>query len=234
MNTIHGSVFVLIAVLLTPLAWSHGDDDPLLNKLMVEQLELRADDITVAKIDWWLGKDLHKFWLKTEYERADNKSHYGEIQALYSKAVTPNWDVQVGIRHDFRLDFASDANWAVLGIEGIAPYFVDMETALFIAEDGDTAWRMEAETDWLLTQRLALIPRIEINAFGRSNEQRLYGSGLATVDTGLRLAYYLRREFGLYAGYNYLKRYGNTAELGKNQGVAVSESGWVAGFNLWF
>ena len=42
----------------------------------------------------WIGQDLNKFWLKTEVEREDGKTEEAELQALYSKGVSPFWDFQ--------------------------------------------------------------------------------------------------------------------------------------------
>ena len=55
----------------------------------------------------WIGQDLNKFWLKLEGEYLDGKTTEAEVQALYSRAVAPYWDLQLGWRHDIRPDRAA-------------------------------------------------------------------------------------------------------------------------------
>ncbi len=107
METMKKKVFVLAAALLaSPAVFAGGmEDDPLLFKLMLDQLEWRdadGDDLFVWEADAWIGRDLNKLWFKSEGERAGSVSEGAEIQALYSRAVDPYWDFQIGWRHDLK------------------------------------------------------------------------------------------------------------------------------------
>jgi copper resistance protein B len=66
-------------------------------------------------------------------------------------------------------------------LQGLAPYFFQVETALFVGESGDTAIRLEAEYELLFTQRLILSPQIEMNLYGQNNMDLGVGSGLSDL-----------------------------------------------------
>ena len=55
------------------LALAGVEDDPLLGKVMIDQLEVRDADENnpvVLAAQGWLGKDLQKLWFKTDVERS--------------------------------------------------------------------------------------------------------------------------------------------------------------------
>ena len=55
----------------------------------------------------------------------------GQQQFLYSRAVTTYFDLQGGLRSD--IDSRPTRNWAALGIQGLAPYFFDLEITGFVS-----------------------------------------------------------------------------------------------------
>tara|TARA_R110001583_G_scaffold93904_1_gene237175 strand:- start:540 stop:1244 length:705 start_codon:yes stop_codon:yes gene_type:complete len=223
------------ALLLPSSVWAAGEDDPLLYKVIVDQLEYRdADgpDPMEWVIDGWIGKDLNKLWIKIEGERIDGATEELEVQTLYSRAVAPFWDLQVGWRHD-NLP-APSRDWAVIGLQGLAPYFFDVNTALFVGESGRTAARLEAEYEILLTQRWVLSPEIELNLLGKSDPERGLGSGLTDAELGLRLRYEIRREFAPYIGINWSKLYSDTADYARAEGEKTEGGQIVVGVRAWF
>jgi copper resistance protein B len=212
-----------------------GKDDPVLTKVLIDQLEVRdADDSNPWVLDGqgWVGKDLQKLWFKAEVERSDGETEETELQALYSQAIAPFWDVQIGLRQNF--EPTPSRSWAVIGLQGLAPYFFEIDTALFIGESGRTAIRLEAEYELLFTQRLILTPEIEVNIYGQNDADLGIGSGLSNVEAGLRLRYEIRREFAPYIGVNWNKSFGNTADFARNQGEDINNTQWVIGVRAWF
>ena len=93
-------LFLIICISLVSMAsHSMGRDDPLLTKVMVGQFELRnteGSDPIVLEAQGWVGKDLNKLWVKVDVENVSGKTDEAELQFLYSKAIAPYWDVQVG------------------------------------------------------------------------------------------------------------------------------------------
>jgi copper resistance protein B len=227
----------LLAVALAHdvLAHDHEEADPLLARLMIDQLEWRDNDDAgsyALEAQGWIGKDLDKLWIKTDVERVDGTTEEAEIQALYSRAIAPFWDVQVGVRQDLQPD--PDREWGVIGVQGLAPYFFEVNAALFIGDSGDTAARLSAEYEWMFTQKLVLSPEISLNFHGENDEHRRTGSGLSDGQAGLRLRYEIRREFAPYIGINWTRSFGNTADFVRAHGEDASDVQWVAGIRAWF
>lgn len=211
------------------------DDDPLIGMFKIDQLEIRdtdAGNVTAWKADAWLGKDLHKLWFKTEGEYHDGETEEAELQLLYSKALSPYWDVQAGWRRDQRPKPTRD--WLALGIMGLAPYLFETDLALFIGEEGRSAARLDAEYEYLFTQRLILTPEFEVNLYGKDDPELGIGAGISDVSLGLRLRYEIRREFAPYAGVHWTGLYGDTADYAKAADEDTSEAVWVAGIRAWF
>jgi copper resistance protein B len=229
-------VLLLVGVLAVPAAdCAAHEDDPLLFKLMLDQLELRdADggDPLTWQAQAWVGRDLNKLWLKTEGERVHGDTEEAEVQALYSHAVAPFWDLQAGWRHDLRPRPSRD--WAVLGVKGLAPYLFEVDAALFLGPAGRTAARLQAEYELLLTQRLILSPELELKLYGKADPEVGIGAGLATADLGLRLRYEIRREFAPYVGLNWSQKFGRTADFARAEGASADDLQFVVGIRAWF
>lgn len=228
-------VLISAALAHSPQTLAHEGDDPLLTKVMIDQLEWRAADGTdpyVLEAQAWVGKDLHKLWIKADVEQVDGAIEETEIQALYSRAIAPFWDVQVGVRADVKPE--PEREWGVIGIQGLAPYFFEIDAALFIGDSGATAARLSAEYELMLTQKLVLAPELTLNFYGQNDIERLSGSGLSDAQAGLRLRYEIRREFAPYIGVNWNKNFGNSADFKRAHGELTSDTQLVAGIRAWF
>lgn len=210
------------------------EDDPVLTKFMLEQLELH-DAEGSKPLTWeaeaWIGKDLHKFWLKTEGERVNGETEELEVQALYSRAIAPYWDLQAGLRKDFK---PQGREWGVLGLKGLTPYYFEMDLALFAGDNGRTAARIQGEYELLLTQKTILTPEIELNLYGKDDPEMRIGSGLSDVSVGLRLRHEFKREFAPYIGVEWTKTFGDTADFVRADGGDVSDTQFVTGIRAWF
>lgn len=211
----------------------HGmNDNRIYSKLLFDRLET-ADDSTLR---WngqaWIGTDINRLWLRTEGEKAGGRTEHAELQALYSRALTPFWDVQAGVRHDFQPTPTRDS--AVIAVQGLAPYFFDVEASLFLGASGRSALRIETAYELLLTQKLILTPRIELNAYGRDDRERGLGAGLGDAEIGLRLRYEIRREIAPYIGLVRLGKIGRTRDFARAQGISTDDVQLVAGVRFWF
>lgn len=203
--------------------------------LMVDHLEtsLNGDHDNLhwdAAYRW--GGDIHKLWLKTEGELDwhDGTVEDTELQVLYGRAVASFWDVQWGIRHDHHFDGRAGLTHAVVGINGLAPYWFEVDAAAFVSEDGDITARVEAEYELFLSQRLILQPSLSLGMAAQSIPERGVGAGLSQAEAGLRLRYEFKREFAPYIGVTWSRHFGETRRFqGKQQ-----DTHWVAGLRLWF
>ena len=211
-------------------------DDPVLWKITFTELALHRYN-HVAAVVWdaqaWLGKDRRKLVLKSHGKRESGMTEETRIQLLYAHAITPFWDLQIGWQRDIRPAPARD--WAVLGFEGLAAYFVDTEIALFISENGGPGLRIEAEREWALGQRTILLPEFTADFYGFNDAVTRIGSGLSELELGLRLHYLLdggRR--APYFGVQWKKRFGNSASQARNRGDPVERIEVSAGLSFWF
>jgi copper resistance protein B len=209
----------------------HMMDDRWYSKVSFDELEVAGDHTRSWDAHAWLGKDLQGLWLKTEGRRSGGATEHAEVQALYSRAVAPYWDLQTGYRHDFQ---PNGADWAVLGVRGLAPYFFDVEASLFLGENARTALRLKASHQLLLTQRLILTPEAQLDAFGGDDPLLRNGSGISDLELGLRLRYEIRREIAPYVGVRLRKKLGGAKDFARAFGEQTSDTQWVAGLRFWF
>jgi len=179
---------------------------------------------------WW-GGDINKLWIETEGEVADGGLESADLQVLYSRALTPFFDVQAGVRRDFEPD---GKTYAVLGLQGLAPQWFEIDAHAYLSDDADVTASFEAEYDLLLTQRLVLQPRFEVGAAMQDVADRGLASGFTAVEAGLRLRYEVRREFAPYIGVAWGKALGGTADLARAAGEDVETTSFVVGARFWF
>jgi len=237
MKKIAIKLFLIVSIFQSSQSIAEAVDDPFISTFMFNQMELRNTDDGnpfVFAGQFWFGRDLNKLWIKTEFERNSGDIEEAEIQALYSKAIAPYWDVQMGIRSDLGVDSSPSRNWAVIGFQGLAPYFFEIDTAFFVGENGRTALRLEAEYEVLFTQKLILTPEIEVNIYGKDDPQTGVGSGLSSSEIGLRLRYEFRRNFAPYIGIVKTNTFNKTADYSRIEGQPVSDFQFVLGIRAWF
>lgn len=201
-----------------------------------EEFEYRLNDGADTfywEAQGWLGGDTNKAWLKTRGEQVINGAlEQAEIQLLYSRNVADFWDFQVGVRHDFEPQ--PNRTFGAIGFHGLAPYFFEVDTAMFVSEKGEVSARLEGEYELLLTQRLILQPKFETNLAVQEVRERGIGSGFNDVELGLRLRYEITRKFAPYIGVSWEKALGQTADFVRGEGGDTSVVSFVGGIRFWF
>jgi len=184
------------------------------------------------ELQGWYGADLDKLRLRSEGEREGGGSGAGDIEALWSHAVAPYWDTQLGVRHDF--GGGPSRQWLAFGVQGLAPYWFELSATAYAGPAGRTAARLRAEYELLFTQRLILQPELEANVYSKADPQRRIGRGLSDVMFGLRLRYEIRRQFAPYLGVVWARRFGGTAGFAREEHHPVFDRQVVAGLRIWF
>ena len=227
----------LLTGLLSNTAFSAGmSDDPTITKVMIDQFEKRitdGSDPLILEADAWIGKDLNKLWFKADVERINGGTEELELQALYSKAIDPYWDLQVGWRHDAKPK-NNKRDWLAVGFKGLAPYWFEVDSSLFIGKEGRVGLRLQAEYEVMLTQQWVLTPEAEVNFHSKNDEATGTGSGLSDTQLGLRLRYEVTREFAPYVGLNWNKKFGKTEDYAKEEGEKIDSLQFVVGLRAWF
>lgn len=230
------TIFLVLLLIVSKTGFAgEMEDDPLLAMLVIDQLEVRTSDESNPVIwdaEGWVGKDLNKLWIKSDGTYVDSQIEETELQLLYSRAIMPFWDLQLGWRRNIRP--SPDRDWIAFGAKGLAPYYFDVDAAFFVGDSGRTSLRFKAEYDFMLTQRLILVPDLELNLYGQDDYETGIGSGLSSIEAGLRLRYEIRREFAPYIGLNWTGLYGRTADLARDEGEDTNELQFVVGIRSWF
>ncbi len=146
--------------------------------------------------------------------------------------MAPYWDTQLGVRYDSGV--GPDRGWLAFGIQGLAPYWFEVDATAYVGGNGRSALRLGAEYELLLTQRLILQPRVEFNLYGKRDQARDIGRGLSDGIAGLRLRYEITRQIAPYVGVEWAAKFGQTAGFARAEGEKTTETRWVAGLRVWF
>jgi copper resistance protein B len=217
-------------------AHSHGMlEDPLNRSLRIDELETQqtdGDDLLAWKAHAWVGRSFNKLAIRTEGAQRGGDTEHAELQLLWSHTMARWWDLVTGARLDFQP--TPSRTWAAIGVAGIVPYRFDIEATAFVADGGDSAARVEATYELLITQRWILEPRLELEWFGQDEPALGLASGLARSEGGLRLRYEIRREVAPYVGLVQERRIAASADLVRAAGGDPTDTRFVAGVWLRF
>lgn len=204
--------------------------------VMADRLEVQSSDEEDKGV-WdgsaWYGGDINRLYLKTEGEYSLDHDEFeeAEIQLLYSRAISTYFDVQAGVRYDFE---PGGLAHAVLGFQGLAPYWFEVDGAAYLSDDGDLTADFEAEYDLRLSQRLILQQRAELGVSLQDIPALETGSGFTNIEAGLRLRYEITREFAPYIGVEHHSALGETADYAKAKGDEADETVFVIGIRSWY
>jgi len=203
--------------------------------LLVDRLEtVRTSGNTSAVYDLqaWYGRDYDRLALKAEGDIEDGNLEEASTELLWSHAIASFWNTQLGVRYDS--GEGPNRGWLAFGIQGLAPYWFEVDVTAYLGTEVRSALSMEAEYDILFTQKWILQPRIEAEINGKDDIERGIGAGLSELAVGLRLRYEFQREFAPYIGVEWASTYGNTADLARAAGLNTTETRAVAGVRFWF
>jgi copper resistance protein B len=219
-------------------------DDKLYAFTLFEQLEYRVatDEDTSDHLGWeaqgWIGGDFHKFWWKNEGEGVFEGPDEWEMETdlLYSRLITPFWDIQIGVQYanEWREGDYKDRWSGVIALQGLAPYKFELDQSLYVSEDGDFTFEIEAEYDLRITQRLVLQPRAEIGIALQDVPERDLGAGVTDVKLDLRLRYEIKREFAPYVGVRSQFLVGETDNIAEAGGEDSEQLFFMAGVRFAF
>lgn len=190
------------------------------------------DNVSQYDAQAWYGNSYERLVIKAEGEFVDNKLAESETQILWGHAISTFWDSQIGLRFDS--SEGPSRQWLTFGVQGLAPYWFEVDASLSIGAEGRSVFNMEAEYELLITQRLVLQPRFALSAYGKDDVEVGVGKGLSSLITGIRLRYEFSRQFAPYVGVEWTGLYGNTADFSKAEGLPSRQTQWVAGLRFWF
>lgn len=209
------------------------EDDAPFGRVLVDRLEwyeIEAKDAVHSEADAWYGNDYDKAWLKIEGDAIAGDAT-GSAELLWDRIIARWWSVQAGVRVDD--GNARDRTWAALGIQGLAPYFFEVEATAYVSSEGRAAFELSAEYELLFTQRLILQPEFSVKFHGKDDPENGIGSGVTSGELGLRLRYELQREFAPYVGVVWAHQFGETADITRVAGGDAHDVQLRAGIRVW-
>jgi len=214
---------------LSSSLFAGGAGDILRSSLVVDNLEYQFTNEKV--VDWdlfgYVGYDQNKLYIYSEGEKADGVNASSENQLVYSRAITPFWDVQAGV--DYDTSETNSETWGVVALSGLAPYFFESRIAFLVNDSGNIGLRIDMDYEALITQKLILTPSFALDAYTKDDLSMHLGSGLSNITLGARLRYEIRREFAPYIGVEWSKNFADIAKLSP-----LDSSYIVAGVKFWF
>lgn len=211
---------------------------PLIYGVQIDELEYRfgdASDVMAWNGNATIGRDELKFRLLSqgEYARRSDTLETLENQLLVQTPISDFFDAKAGVRFD--IPAGPDRTYGVLGIQGLAPLWFDIDADLFLSEDGNGSARIDAEYEMLITNQITLVPSVEFNVAFADDREIGIGSGLSSTEMGLRLSYDLvDRSVAPYAGVFYERSFGETADLAKEEGEDQDALFFLTGVRLMF
>jgi copper resistance protein B len=189
-------------------------------------------DAVLVDARGWVGRDLDRLWFRTDVAGRDGGIDDASAQLFYGRAVARWWDVVAGVRQD--VEPGPARTWAAIGIQGLAPYWFEVEATAYVGASGCTQLHVSTEYELLLTNRLVLQPAASMNVFGKADPERRLGAGLSSVEGALRLRYEIRRELAPYVGVVWRRRAYGTADFARTAGEPVGDTHVVIGARVWF
>jgi len=235
MMAIRSALLGSALLLCSKLVFASGNDDPLLYKVMIDKAEIRhqqANNPMALEAEAWIGKDLDKLWLKTEWVHDQDNPDEAELELVYSRALAAFWDLQVGWLAEINPTSGND--YLTLGFKGLAPYLFEVDASVILNNDRQIGFRLDTHYEYRFTQKLILYPELGLEAYSRNDRDAEVGKGLSNLNLGLRMRYEIRREFAPYVGITWQKAFGNTADFVRAEGQHTTELQVVTGIQIWF
>lgn len=175
----------------------------------------------------WVGGDINRLWFRAEGDTERTRVDTSEAHVLYGRAIARWWELVAGMREDFSPGGAE--TWAAVGVQGLAPYWFDIEATAYVGRSARTHFRFEAEYDVLLTNRLILQPLVELEVYGKAIPDKDISAGVNSLEPGVRLRYEFRRDLAPYVGVVWPNRFGDAARREQASGAR-----FVAGVRTFF
>ena len=203
--------------------------------LLVDKLEYQGNTRSADGLAWdiqgWSGGDIDRLGWRSEGAAAGHEVE-ADVEVFWARAVSPFWEVQAGVRQD--VGDGPERGWLGIGIEGLAPYWFDVQLTGYVGDDGRVAARAKASYEVLFTNRLILTPQVETNVYSKRSTDRELGSGFSNVELSGRLRYEISRKFAPYVGFVWERALGGTADFRRADRELVTEHRVVVGLRVWW
>jgi copper resistance protein B len=205
--------------------------------IQIEQLETRFGEdgeVLAWDGDVFVGDDELKLVFRSEAELELDRGTFEtlENQIRLQTPVSDFFDAVVGVRLDTP-DDGPDRVHGVVGFKGLAPQWFEIDADLYLSDY--PSFRVEAEYEALITNRVILVPSIEVDLPLKDDEALGRGALGPKVEIGARLSYDLiDRAVAPYIGVHYERVFGETASIARREGEDRDALFFVTGVRLIF
>lgn len=224
------TILSLITIIgLGQTAHADMEDDPLVTMFLMDRFEILNNNENTRVWDgsFWIGHDINKLYVYSAGDATYDGLGSSQNELVYSRAIAPFWDAQIGLVYDKNAD--ASQTWGEIALSGLAPYYFETRVALLVNGEGNVGLRLDTEYEALLTQKLILTPSLEADFYTKDDPKMNLGSGLSSIEAGLRLRYEFVREFAPYIGVTWEKTFGTTYVYNP-----VNETSLIVGVRFWF
>lgn len=222
-----------------PYALSNGEplklaDEHAFMSVLGDRIEYQPNgNVGAYELQAWRGTSFNRLVIKTEGSFAPDDDYENTTELLWGHAIAPFWDSQIGLRID-TLSEGTGRQWLAAGIQGLAPYWFELDATAYVGTEGQTEFVFNSEYELLLTQRLILQPRAELTIRGKDDPINLLGKGLSSASLSLRVRYEFSRQFAPFLGVESHNSFGNTAKFTGAANESDEETRYFAGVRFWF
>ena len=229
---------LLGAAFLAALALPRGqaaaqEKDFIFYGVSFEQFEFRegiddSGEVLAWDGDAFIGNDEWKLRLVSEgeYERDEEAFEVLEHQLVVQRLATDFFDVKAGVRYDAPV--GPNRFFGVVGLHGLAQQWFEIDADFFLSDH--PSFRFEAEYEGLITNRIILVPSIELDLPFTDDPALDVAAFGPKLEVGLRLSYDLvGRAISPYIGVHYERVFGETARIARGNGEDPGAVFFVAG-----
>lgn len=227
-----GAVFLVTALGNAPVA-----AEPLQWGFQGEQFEYRFgkdEDFFAWDFDAFAGSDELKFVWRSEGEYGLDEKAFEtlENQARLQVPISPFFDAVGGVRVSTP-EGGPNRVHGVLGLKGLTRQWFEVDADLFVSDKPFA--RFEAEYEALITNRITLIPSVEVDLPFVDDHRAGLGAWGPQVEAGARLSYDLvDRMVSPYIGMHYERKFGETGNLAREEGEGRDALFFVVGTRFVF
>ena len=237
MKSFAGAVAIAAALAAAPAAAQ--ETNLVYYGFQLEEFEHRVGDESEELLVWngdsFVGTDELKLrWLSEgEYDTDASQFETLENRLVLQMPITDFLDVKAGIRAD--TPKGRSRLYGVLGVTGLLKQWIEVDADLFVSDVGDASVRLDAEYELLLTNRITLTPSADLNVAFSDDRKMEIGSGFSSAEVGLRLSYDIYdRLLSPYVGVVWERKFGNTADLAREDGEDVEAWFFAIGMKILF
>ena len=214
---------VLIAGALAPAllaAAPASAQEQLIWGVQAEQLEHRfgeETDVLAWDADAIVGRDELKLRLRSEGEYAFEENAFEALdnQIRLETPISTFFDLAVGARAS--TPAGPDRYHGVIGLHGLAQQWFEIDADLFVSDK--PLFRLDAEYEALITNRIVLIPSLELDVPLADDHEIGAGAWGPQLEVGARLSYDLvDRAISPYVGVHYERAFGESSLLRARDG----------------